>query len=128
MRTEIMRPLVVLAALASFPGSALGGTFEEVLSGRKCSEGSVTQTVSCEFKVRDLWFAVALDPKMPGVTVFKNDWDGYFYLGFGAAHGCFIVKPGKRTLGPPDMAFVSPWDGKVYRTWEECGRARPGRV
>ena len=119
------RATLALVVFASFPGLTLGGTYDEVLSGRKCSGGSATQTVSCEFKVRDLWFEVALDPKMPGVSIYKNDWDGYFYLGYGAAHGCFIVRPGKRTSGPLDQAFVSPWDGKVYKTWEECGRAGP---
>jgi len=54
---------------------------------------------------------------------------GDFYPTYGLQHGCVIIKRGSKGVvnnelfGPGslfDFAFVSPKNGKVYKTWQEC--------
>lgn len=57
-----------------------------------------------------------------GITFARADFpQGDYYAQFGLRHGCVIVKhgPDSRLFGL-DFAFVSPINGKVYKTWEEC--------
>jgi hypothetical protein len=58
------------------------------------------------------------------VTFYKVDWDGDLYATYGVGHGCVIVKRGKQLAAEYPLefavAFVSPRNGKVYRTWPDC--------
>ncbi|MEJ1966493.1 MAG: hypothetical protein WDO56_35125 [Gammaproteobacteria bacterium] len=55
------------------------------------------------------------------VTFYKVDWDGDYYATYGLLHGCVIIKPGTGGAASGlSFAFVSPINGKVYRTWEQC--------
>ena len=133
IRTRIASGLFITSVLCANCASADRSTYEIVVAGKICAEGS-TQAIECEYKVgRDLEFAIAgIGQPHTGVTFTRSSFDGDFYASFGILHGCVIVKRGKKGVtsrevsGPGsdfDYAFVSPKNGKVYRLWEECRSA-----
>lgn len=77
---------------------------------------------------KDLHFAIAGVGEADGtVTFYKVNKDGDFYASFGLQHQCVIVKTGAKPpkgVSPLALAFVSPKNGKVYRTWDECQSGR----
>lgn len=99
-------------------------TYDAVVAGKQCSESR--GEISCQYRVGlSLYFEiVAIGVRDAGVTFYKVDVDGDFYATFGLLHGCVIVKPGRKLQrsGVLSLAFVSPANGKVYQTWEECQR------
>lgn len=117
-----------LAATLAYAGES---TYEIVLAGKTCKDRSVVQYISCEYKVgKGLHFSIdAIGQPDTGITFVKCSMDGDFYATYGLKHGCIIVKRGPKGItskdfygpGTPfDYAFVSPKNGKVYRTWQEC--------
>ncbi len=109
---------------------AAQSTYELVLAGKSCEEG-VSQGIDCEYKVgRSLYFSIdGIGMPDTGITFMKSSFDGDFYASYGLSHGCVIVKRGSEGTtssainGPgsmTDYAFVSPKNGKLYATWEEC--------
>jgi hypothetical protein len=66
------------------------------------------------------------------VTFMKSSFAGDFYATFGVLHGCVIAKRGTKGVesedafesgGFADYAFVSPRNGKVYKSWKQCQAA-----
>ena len=87
--------------------------------------------IHCEYKVgAGLHFTIdGVGEKDAGITFLRSSFDGDFYATFGVYHGCVIVKRGGDAPrygplvgpgGPSDIAFVSPKNGKVYRSWTDC--------
>lgn len=115
-------------------GPTLSGdrsSYELVLAGKKCETGTSDQTLSCEYTVgTGLKFVVAgIGQPDTAVTFMRSSFDGDFYASFGLLHGCVIVQRGSKDLeqddpmepgGLSDYAFVSPKNGKVYKTWDQC--------
>jgi hypothetical protein len=130
--------LAIFMFLGSAPDWAAAAmapsTYDIVLAAKACSSTKVSQSIECNYKVgKDLYFTIAgVGEPDAGVTFMKSSYDGDFYASFGIMHGCVIVKRGPKVAnheiaGPGslmDFAFVSPRNGKVYRTWEDCGSSR----
>ena len=52
-----------------------------------------------------------------GIAFKRSNFYGDFYASFSLRHGCVIVHQASAT----DFAFVSPRNGRAYRTCQECG-------
>lgn len=98
-------------------------TYDLVLKGKKCEEGS-NQQLDCSYKIgNDFWLSVAgVGNPDAGVTFMKSDFNGKYYGTYGMLHGCVIVKTGtaNKTINPLNFAFISPINGKVYKNWGNC--------
>lgn len=113
-----------VALLGSGQAFAEPSTYELTVKGKLCQE-STTQSIECNYKVgKSLHITiVGLGDPDAGVTFMRSDFSGDFYATFGMQHGCVVVKPNVKNLSPgsfPTFAFISPKNGKVYKTWEEC--------
>lgn len=122
--------LFFISFLAATSVAAEQSTYELVLAGKTCNEWG-SQVISCEFKVGDgLHFTIdGIGQPDTGITFMKSSFDGDFYATYSLKHGCIIVKRGPKGITSKDFmvpgsmtdyAFVSPKNGKVYRTWQEC--------
>jgi hypothetical protein len=126
---------LLLVAVRSAAAQARSGrtptTYDAVLAGKRCTENKQQHRL-CEYRVgKSLHFSIgAVGEPDAGITFFHVDWDGDYYARFGVQHGCVIVQRGAQLMSDStlsaatDYAFVSPKNGKVYRTWEECRDAR----
>lgn len=105
-------------------------TYQLTIEGKKCSESS-SQQIDCDYRLGSgLWISIAgIGLPDTSVTFMKSSFEGDFYATYGIMHGCVIVKRGKKNPLPPaaegpgsptDYAFVSPKNGKVYRSWTQC--------
>lgn len=114
--------------------SAVGvSTYELAVSGRTCKISDSSQSLECEYRIGSLWFTISgIGRPDTGVTFMNSSFDDDFYASFGLMHGCVTIKPGHKVgnqevLGAGsllDYAFVSPVNGNVYETWQECQDAR----
>jgi len=115
-----MRLIIIVATLTLVSPAvwAEGPAYDDTLSGKKCSESD--QQLNCEYKVgRDLEFSIAgIGVPDTSITFTRTmGLEGEYYASFGLMHGCIIIKHGKNSnLFFKDFAFVSPKNGKVYRT------------
>ena len=86
--------------------------------------------MECTYQVGDgLRFVISGVGQADAVTsILRVDSAGGHIAGFAPLHGCVIVRP---SVSRPDslasMAFVSPYDGKVYRNWNTCLKQAPKR-
>ena len=117
--------LIIIVAIFTLISPAVwaeGTAYEDTLSGKKCRE--YDQQLNCEYKVgRDLEFSIdGIGMPDTAITFTRTKGlQGYYYATFGLRHGCIIIKHGKSSnLFFKDFAFVSPKNGKVYKTWEDC--------
>jgi hypothetical protein len=116
---------LVGAAAAGSPQSAT--TYDAVRAGMKCRQSEFDARVTgCEYHVgRSLHFeVVAIGEPDSSIYFYSASFEGDYFAVLGLSHGCIVVRPGK-AFGPErslDMAFVSPSNGKVYLTWQECQR------
>lgn len=114
----------------------ISSTLDIVKTARSCkSTDSASQKIECDYKIgKDLHITIAgIGDPDAGITFMKSSFDGDFYGSFGLMHGCVIIQRGetervKGKIGGPgsflDLAFISPKNGKVYQTWEECRTAK----
>ena len=123
--------LLLFAVLSSLYSSSASpthlSTFEVVARGRTCSQSTIDpRQTDCVFRVgKDLWFSIAgTGTRDAGIAFMKADIDGDYYASFGLRHGCVIVWPGRQlpSAKVTDLAFVSPVNGRVYRSWESCAQ------
>ena len=129
-----MRKVCVLVVVAMFlPSFAIGQdivyfVYEMTMKGKKCTT-SEKQQIDCEYRVgKDFWLTISgIGMPDTAITFMSSSFEGDFYGTVGVMHGCVIVKPGKIVLDlaakngvDPGFAFISPKNGKVYRTWQEC--------
>lgn len=83
-------------------------------------------TLTCEYQVgKSLAFYITdIGTQEAGITIQKADRDGDYHMTYATLHGCVVIKPGMTNkigfLG--GLAFVSPVNGRVYLTWEQCQR------
>ena len=112
---------IIIISLAS-PAWAEGTAYEDTLTGKTCSESR--QQISCKYKVgRDLEFSIdGIGMPDTSFTFYRTKGlQGDYYATYGLMHGCIVVKHGGDSeLFGRDFAFVSPKNGKVYKTWTEC--------
>lgn len=119
--------LAVLALLANAPPSTK--LYNAVKEAQKCNTSSIVPgQMECDFKMGSLHFAIAaVGSPDAGIAIYKADWDKDYHLSYGVQHGCLIVKWGQKqqtSENAMEMVFVSPATGGVYRTWEECQKAK----
>ncbi|MEM5790295.1 MAG: hypothetical protein AAGU11_23490, partial [Syntrophobacteraceae bacterium] len=104
--------------------------YELANSGKSCSANQSGASVDCEFQVgQDLHFSI-IGIGQPDVRVIfvNSSLDGDYYASFSILEGCVVVKHGRKGVPSPkellkvmdDVAHVSPKDGNVYKTWDEC--------
>lgn len=116
--------LAVLPALAQGQGSraAPRTTYDAVVAGMSCRQ-QVSGRLDCAYEVAESLGIVitGVGQEDAVVTFTRVDSTAGYVAGFAALHGCVIVRPARaRPDSLPALAFVSPRDGKVYRTWQHC--------
>ena len=97
---------------------ASDSTYDTVVAGKKCQEDK-SQNLSCSYRVGKSLFIEIAGIGLPDTNIafLKSDYDGDYYGNYGVLHGCIIIHSTKNLF---DMAFVSPRNGKIYITWQEC--------
>ena len=109
---------IALLFLMSISAEICADTYDALLAGKKCQQ-MFNQLLSCSYKIGDSLFIEIPGIGVPdaAITFLKSDADGGYYGKYGLLHGCAIVSSTKDLA---DVAFISPRNGKVYRTWQEC--------
>lgn len=93
-------------------------TYDIVSAGKNCQEDRYQQ-LNCTYNAGKSLSIEIVGIGMPDTAIYfrKSDFDGDFYGVYGMLHDCIIIK-NKKDIS--DLAFVSPKNGKVYKTWQEC--------
>ncbi len=116
---------------ASSVTTAPNETYDAVLEGMACKQQKTGQ-MDCEYRVgRALRFVIAgVGQEDVAVNFFEVDPAADYYAGVVLLHGCVVVKPlrpadaarvsAPRSDSVATFAFVSPRNGKVFRTWPMC--------
>lgn len=126
---------LVLCSTLALEAQAPPSTVDVVVAGMTCRQSAITAgAMNCEYVVgKGLKFSIAgVGQEDAGVTIeHAAGYDSDYYLTFGLLHGCVIVKPGRLATDAslaggvvPRMAFVSPRNGKVYESWQQCQRGQ----
>lgn len=124
--------LLVLATLPLLPTvSVAQSAFDLTVRGTVCDATPPSGALHCIYRIgSDLEFSIAdIGHDDATISVLRSNVDGDFFLRIGMVHGCAIVAAGARApqsaTGPAtSIALVSPWTGKVVRTWAECDSER----
>ena len=127
----IIRVILVASLLMGVArwGWAAESTYELVLAGKSCRH-TKAQEIECEYTVgKDLHFWInEVGGAFVTFYVDKSSIGGDYSARLAFSHGCVVVmphamikalnldKPGQRA----NYAYVSPKNGKVYQTWQEC--------
>ncbi len=109
---------IILFLFSSHVVLASDSTYNAVVKGKKCQEDR-NQSISCSYKVgKTLYIEIAgIGSPDTGIAFLKSDFDGDYYGKYGMLHGCIIVNSVKDLFS---FAFISPTNGKVYKSWQEC--------
>ena len=103
-------------------------TYADVVAGMKCTQSLSGGHLECDYRVgRSLHFAIVAPGKPDSSIYFYSaSVKGDYFAVLGLLHGCVIVRPGQGAsqAHQRDLAFVSPRNGKVYRTWQDCGEGK----
>lgn len=81
--------------------------------------------MDCDYKVgQSLRFQISgVGQQDVVINFYKVDVDAEYFASVAPLHGCVVVKPVQaRSDTTPNLAFVSPQDGKIYRNWNTCLR------
>ncbi len=122
---KILRYVFFLIALST---SNLAGAqslhnkmFELVVAGTECKQ-DLNNWLNCNYKVgQNLKFSIKDAGGSDEVIAFRHsDWDDDYYAVM--YFGCIVVAPGSasKNYGEDDNIYVSPKNGRVYRTRQEC--------
>ena len=111
--------------------TAAQSVFELAVKGASCKQNAQGNLL-CKYQVgKDLEFSItAVGEADSGISFLRSNVDGDYFARFGVVHGCIIVAQGKATAtatatsARSEYAFVSPKNGRVYRTWQECQGAK----
>ncbi len=134
MPGQTMRLLSIFSsciAILAVPIATLGAqtAFAAATAGATCTQ-NVTGARLCHYKIGRLAISIAaVGESDAGISVLHSDIGDDFYARFAVQHGCIIVAAGKAAPKQAlavggDLAFISPRDGKVYKTWQECSRVK----
>jgi hypothetical protein len=99
--------------------------FDKVLGGAKCQQSKNNGTM-CEYKIDDLVVSIKDAGGSDTVIGFQhsNISSKYYAVWY---FGCVVVVPGNAHVKNYDRdygVFISPTNGRVYRTRAECTAAR----
>jgi hypothetical protein len=118
-----------LALAAASTAWAIEPPYEATTRGALC-KSTPQGPRECSYSVgRDLAFSIAPIGEPDALISFiRSDDGGDYYASFGVLAGCVVVKHGKRGMREADSryayAFVSPRNGRVYRDWHDCRKAK----
>lgn len=126
----LRRFLLLFLALATYPGVVAAqaavtparSTYDAVVAGMTCRQ-QTNGRLDCHYVIGEsLQIRITGVGQEDAVVNFqKVDSTAGYVAGFAALHGCVMIRPAKAR---PDslvaLAFVSPRDGRVYRTWQHC--------
>ena len=131
-KKELLMGLLVIAfcgglGLSLLQQKAAGNisTFQATKEGASCGPQWPNKYVTeCEYRVgRALRFSiVGVGGTSPRVRFLKADSGSDYFASYSTGDGCVVVERGEqgKTLLSFDKAFVSPRDGRVYRSRLEC--------
>lgn len=119
--------LLVTAALPAAHGATQSqeALFEKVLDGTSCKQ-SINNGLICEYKVDDLAISIKDAGGADTVVGFRHSNIGSKYYAV-LYFGCIVVVPGTGHVRNYDRdygVYISPMNGRVYRTKTECVSAR----
>jgi hypothetical protein len=125
--------LVLLTILSVTQPVAAQTAFEAATRGASCRQNTQGERL-CIYRIgRDLEFSItAVGESDAGVSFLRSNITGDFFARTGVQHPCVIVAAGERAPAEArtpagGYAFVSPFTGLVYRTWQACADDRPMR-
>lgn len=126
---RLMRLAALIACLCGPIPLMAQTAYEAAARGASCNQDT-SGARSCHFTIgHDLEIAIAAvgEPDV-GISFLRSNQNGDFYGRFGRMHGCVIVMAGAHApeaarTAAGVAAFISPRNGKVYQTWQECRRA-----
>jgi len=91
--------------------------YDLLIAGKECKQ-ELSQLLGCTYRINDDFQLDIIGIGAPDTAIMftKSDFKGGhgYYAKYGLLHGCVIVQH------IPDMAFISPLNGKVYRDVESC--------
>ena len=106
---------------AQTPQAAANPTYAAVVEGMACRQDP-SGRLDCSYAVgQSLRFVISGVGQEDAVINFvKVDSAAGYVAGFASIHGCVVVRPAASADSGTALAFVSPRDGRVYRTWQLC--------
>jgi hypothetical protein len=138
MKTKLLTGAALLLGLSVTACQSRSGATSDatdlyalVTKGMRCGQGGAgasteTQMV-CQYSIGDgLQFRiVSVGAEDAGIEFDKVLPNSPYLAAMSMRHGCVIVEPRsqKNAAQLPQFAFVSPRNGKVYHTWEDCATA-----
>ena len=118
------KKFILLTILLCFTQASIAAnsTYNAVVAGKECEEGH-NQNISCSYKIdNSLLIEIAgIGSQDAGIAFLKSDYKGKYYGKYGMLHGCIIINS---TENYASFAFISPKNGKVYHTWQECAKGK----
>jgi hypothetical protein len=106
---------------------AAQSAFDATVRGTSC-KALADGSLFCKYEIgKDLEFSItSVGEKDAGISFLRSSIKGDYWARFGVMHGCVIVLQGEAVSQSTALpfAFVSPKNGRVYKSWEECQRAR----
>lgn len=115
---KIIIPIFFLFFTSQF-AFASDSTYNAVVKGKKCHQNS-NQDLECSYRVGETLRIVIAGIGSPNtsITFMKSDFHGDYYGQYGLLYGwCIMVHSVK---DPFSFAFISPKNGKVYKSGLEC--------
>lgn len=126
MRSNSLKHVLPLASALLVAITAWGAdsprAVDLVVAGQTCT--SSRNQIQCDYKIGRSLLVQIVGVGLPevAITTYQADDQGDYYASVGMLHGCVVIKPGQKT--PPEgwtnLAFISPKNGKVYKTWRDC--------
>ena len=94
-----------------------------VNKGKTCTSND--RGTECNYRVSDFFYVsiAAVGTSSAGIHFMKSDADKPIYASLGTSHGCVIVNRFKGVNGASEFVFISPKNGVVYESWEDCEAA-----
>jgi len=116
--------VAMVAALGYSHAQAQNQTFQDLAKGKSCAYGNDQQQLDCQYIIGQSLHIVIAGIGQPDTSITFNHSNikGEYFARVGKLHGCVIVVPGKSSGRPllGNHAFISPENGMIYATWEEC--------
>jgi hypothetical protein len=107
--------------------AAKSSTYNQVVQGMSCKQQPSGQ-MDCEYKVgTSVRFIIQGVGQQDVVITFHNvASEGDYLASVAPLHGCVVVQPkSDNNMSSTNLAFVSPQDGKIHRTWNACIKQPP---
>jgi hypothetical protein len=106
--------------------------YDLLLKSKKCASSAISPNqLNCEYSAgKDFQLEIAgVGDSDAGISFVRSNREGDYWGSFAIKHGCVVVhaQPRRDSFAMPDLAFISPKTGKVYKDWRTCGRDTQSR-